>query len=119
MSFNKGDIVIVKFPFVLKEQGQIQKGRPALVLSQDVVQRRFPDITLAAITSHIPDTIMALEIILEPTESTGLKKQSLLRLDFIMTIPSDLISRKIGKIPDDSMMTVDKKLKLQFGLNQL
>jgi mRNA-degrading endonuclease toxin of MazEF toxin-antitoxin module len=63
MSFKKGDIVIVKFPFVLKEQGEIQKGRPALVLSHDVVQRRFTDIALAAITSQIPDNIIALEII--------------------------------------------------------
>ena len=118
MSFKKGEIVIVKFPFVLKEQGEIQKGRPALVLSQDVLQRRFTDITLAAITSQIPDTIMALEIILEPTELTGLKKRSLLRLDFIMTVPSDLISRKIGRISDDIVIDIDKKLKLQFGLNQ-
>ena len=118
MSFKKGDIVIVKFPFVLKEQGEMQKGRPALVLSHDVVQRRFTDTTLAAITSQIPDNIIALEIILEPTELTGLKKRSLLRLDFIMTVPSDLISRKIGKISDDIMADVDMKLKLQFGLNQ-
>ena len=66
MSFRKGEIVIVKFPFVLKEQGEIQKGRPALVLSQDIIQRRFADIVLAAITSQIPDTIMPLEIILAP-----------------------------------------------------
>jgi mRNA-degrading endonuclease toxin of MazEF toxin-antitoxin module len=118
MSFNKGEIVIVKFPFVLKEQGEIQKGRPALILSHDVVQRRFTDIALAAITSQIPDNIMALEIILEPTELTGLKKRSLLKLDFIMTVPSDLISRKIGAISDDIMAEVDMKLKLQFGLNE-
>ena len=91
MSFKKGDIGIVKFPFVLKEQGEIQKGRPALVLSHDVVQRRFTDIALAAITSQIPNNIMVLEIIVDPMESTGLKKRSLLRLYFIMTVPSDLM----------------------------
>jgi len=117
MSFKKGDIVIVKFPFVLKEQGEVQKGRPALILSQGIVQRRFADIALAAITSQVPDNIMALEIILEPTELTGLKKRSLLRLDFIMTVPSDLISKKIGKISEDIIVAVDEKLKLQFGLN--
>ena len=39
-----------------------------------------------------------MEIILEPQSSTGLIKKSLLRLDFIMTIPEELISRKIGVI---------------------
>lgn len=118
MNFKKGDIVIVKFPFLLKEQGEIQKGRPALVISHDIVQRRFTDIVLAAITSQIPDNIMVLEIIVDPMESTGLKKRSLLRLDFIMTVPSDLISRKIGKISDSIIADVDVKLKLEFGLNR-
>jgi len=49
---------------------------------------------------------------------TGLKKQSLLRLDFIMTIPADLISRKIGTISDTIMADVEAKLKLEFGLTQ-
>jgi len=35
MSFEKGAIVIVKFPFILKEQGEMQKGRPALVISHN------------------------------------------------------------------------------------
>ena len=39
---------------------------------------------------------MELEIILEPEKSNGLAKISLLRLDFIMTVPEELISRKIG-----------------------
>lgn len=118
MKFKKGDIVIVKFPFLLKEQGEIQKGRPALVISHDIARRRFTDVVLAAITSQMPDTIMDLEIILDPVESTGLKKKSLLRLDFIMTVPSDLISRKIGKISNDIIADVDMKLRLQFGLNR-
>ena len=118
MSFEKGAIVIVKFPFILKEQGEMQKGRPALVISHNAVERRYTDMVLAAITSQMPDKVMALEIILNPTELTGLKKQSLLRLDFIMTIPADLISRKIGTISDSIMADVEAKLKLEFGLTQ-
>ena len=117
MSYKKGDIVVVKFPFLLREGSEKQKGRPALVISNDKVKKRYNDVILAAITSHIPTTIMEAEIILESRDLTGLLKRSLLRLDFIMTVPSDLISGKIGKISNNIIAVVHDKLKLQFGLN--
>ncbi|NWG01534.1 MAG: type II toxin-antitoxin system PemK/MazF family toxin [Syntrophaceae bacterium] len=116
MIYKRGDIVVVKFPFVLKEETQKQKGRPALVISNDKVKKRYKDIILAAITSHIPTTIMEAEIILEPRELTGLLKRSLLRLDFIMTIPEELVSRKIGELPEELMSEVEKRLRIIFGI---
>ncbi len=99
MSYKKGDIVVVKFPFILKESAERHKGRPALVIFNDKVERRYKDVILAAITSQVPEKIMELELFLEPIKSTGLAKRSLLRLDFVMTIPKELISRKIGVLP--------------------
>ena len=117
MNYKKGDIVIVKFPFILKEKGEIHKGRPALVISDDKVGRRYKDTVLAAITSHVPANTLELEIILEPVETTGLVKISLLRLDFLMTIPEELISRKIGRLPENLMIEVEHKLKILFGID--
>jgi mRNA-degrading endonuclease toxin of MazEF toxin-antitoxin module len=116
MSYKKGDIVIVKFPFILKEGPEKQKGRPALVISDDKVKKRYNDVILAAITSHIPPSIMEPEIILESSELTGLLKRSLLKLDFMMTIPEELISRKIGTLAEDLMSEVEHKLKIVFGI---
>ncbi|MGR3302153.1 MAG: type II toxin-antitoxin system PemK/MazF family toxin [Candidatus Scalindua sp.] len=117
MSYKKGDIVVVKFPFILKESAEIQKGRPAFVVFDDKVERRYKDVILAAITSQIPTKIMELEIILEPEKSNGLAKISLLRLDFIMTVPEELISRKIGVLPRNVEKDVEAKLKRSFGIN--
>ncbi len=117
MNYNKGDIVVVKFPFILKEKGEIQKGRPALVVSDEKLERRYRDIILAAITSHIPENIMEMELILEPAEATCLLKKSLLRLDFLMTIPEELISRKIGRLPENLITEVERRLKRLFGIN--
>ena len=116
MSYKKGDIVIVKFPFIPKEGAEKQKGRPALVISDDKVKKRYNDVILAAITSHMPTTIMEPEIILESSELTGLLKRSLLRLDFVMTIPEEFISRKIGALAEDLMSEVEHKLKIVFGI---
>jgi mRNA-degrading endonuclease toxin of MazEF toxin-antitoxin module len=59
---------------------------------------------------------MEAEIILESRDLTGLLKRSLLRLDFIMTIPEELISRKTGDLPENLMSEVEKRLKIIFGI---
>jgi len=117
MSYKKGDIVVVKFPFLVKGKGEVQKGRPALVICDDKVEKRYKDVILAAITSHIPENIMEMELILEPIETTGLVKKSLLRLDFLMTIPEELISRKIDRLPENLIIEVEHKLRKLFGIN--
>ena len=118
MSYRKGDIVVVKFPFVLKEGAAvIQKGRPACVISDEKIKRRYKDVVLAAITSQIPRDIMELEIVLEPKRTKGLVKRSLLRLDFIMTVPGELISRKIGILPQSVVQESERRLKRLLGFN--
>jgi len=116
MSYNNGDIVVVRFPFALKNGSEIQKGRPALVISDDKVKRRYNDVILAAITSQVPDYIMELEIVVGPAKGTGLLKKSPVRLDFIMTIPENLISRKIGRLPEDKMKQAESRIKRSFGI---
>jgi len=117
MNYKKGDVVVVKFPFALRNGSEIQKGRPALVIADNKAKRRYSDIILSAITSQIPDEIMELEILIDPSKETGLIKQSLLRLDFIMTIPEYLVSRKIGRFPRDILNQANRKIKKSLGLN--
>ena len=117
MRYKKGVIVVVKFPFLVKGKGEVQKGRPALVVCDDKVEKRYKDVILAAITSHVPENIMEMELILEPLETTGLVKKSLLRLDFLMTIPEELISRKIGRLSESLMIEAEQKLRKLFGIN--
>ena len=118
MSYKKGDVVVVRFPFVLKEgTAVIQKGRPACVISDDKIKRRHKDVVLAAITSQIPRDILELEIVLEPAGSDGLVKRSLLRLDSIMTVPEELISRKIGILSESIIYESERRLKRLLGFD--
>ena len=41
MKYNKGDIVIVKFPFLITNGVKVQKGRPALILSSYNIVHRY------------------------------------------------------------------------------
>lgn len=92
-----------------------KKGVPHL-LSLMIKQKEDNDVILSAITSHVPANVMDLEIIVEPIESSGLLKRSLVRLDFIMTIPEELISRKIGELPEKLLQKLEPKLKRSLGI---
>ncbi|MFB6355364.1 MAG: type II toxin-antitoxin system PemK/MazF family toxin [bacterium] len=115
MNYDFGDIVIVPFPFILESGESKQKARPALVITNSTIERRFEDIQLAAITSQVPNELLPLEILLDSTEENGLAKESVLRLDFIMTLPGAIISRKIGTLSSTKRESVRDKLRTGLG----
>jgi len=116
MRFSRGDIVVVPFPFVLERGDQERKARPALIVSDETIDRRYEDLILAAITSRVPEDLKETELPLKPNNKTGLVKDSVLRTEFLMTLPQSLIARKIGKLSDNEMSAVDEKLSLSLGL---
>jgi len=119
MNYEMGDVVLVPFPFVTSA-GVQQKARPAVVVSDHSSARRFNDLILAAITSRVPERPLDTELILlEGTDefaSTGLKKSSVVRCEYMMTLPSHIIARKIGHLSDQSQEEVKKALRISLGL---
>lgn len=85
----KGDIVLLSFPFTDLKGNKI---RPALV---SVVSDL--DVIVAFITTQFKWQ-NPHDILLEPNDSNGLKKTSLLRLSKITTIDKDLILGKLGEL---------------------
>ena len=120
MNYKRGDVVIVPFPF-MTASGSSQKARPALIISDHTITRRFNDVILLGITSQISGQISETELLLEENsfsfKKTGLAKTSLLRSEYVMTIPSNLISRKLGGFSDSLMLEVDKCIKQSIGLH--
>ena len=81
----KGDIVLLPFPFTdLKGQ----KKRPAIVLTTD-----NSDVTVSFITTKLK-WYSEFDIKLNPSESNGLKKTSLIRLSKIELMIFDLSKTK-------------------------
>jgi len=119
MSYERGDIVIIPFPFVTFESIS-QKARPALVISDHSIDRRFEDLIMVGITSQIVEYLRETEYkIVEGTEAfkySGLAKTSVVRCEYIMTVPRRLVSRRLGHLPDETMKEIDKKLKLSLGM---
>lgn len=103
----KGDIVLVPFPFTdLKGQ----KKRPALVL---IVKDL--DITVCFISTQL-HWEEKTDLILKPSKINGLKKESLIKISKIATIDRNLIIGKLGNIDFDSKRELDKRLIKLFKI---
>ena len=118
MNYNRGDLVTVPFPFVKNSGEQKQKARPAMIISNHNISRRYSDKILAGITSRVPEQLTETKLVLESTESTGLAKRSVLRLDYLMTLPVSIISRKIGNLNSGKIKVVNEKLSLSLGMSK-
>ena len=118
-NYNRGDVVIVPFPFVTSE-GALQKARPALIISDHSIDRRFEDLIMVGITSRTVKNLKEIEYrIVSGTEDfkySGLIKTSVVRCDYIMTVPRGIVARRLGHLPDKTMKKIDKKLKLSLGM---
>ena len=120
MNYDRGDVVLLPFPFITS-YGIKQKARPALVISNHKINRRYDDIILIGITSKHTNKIIETEYLLDDQSvdfaSTGLKKTSVVRCEYIMTIPSSIIAKKLGKLSAYQLEQIEHCLKTSLGLS--
>ena len=75
---------------------------------------------MMGITSRIVKNLKDTEyMIVSGTEDfkySGLIKTSVVRCEYIMTVPQGIVARRLGHLPDKTMKKIDKKLKLSLGI---
>lgn len=98
---NKGDIVLIPFPF---SDLKGNKNWPAIVLIDSV-----NDVTICFITTQLKWQ-SDFDIIVQPTKLNNLKKTSLLRLSKIVTVDKELIIGLLGQLDDKYIGQLDDKL---------
>ena len=103
----KGDIVLVPFPFTDLTGN---KNRPALVLVDSDL-----DITAAFISTQL-NWREESDVLLLPDTSSGLKKESLIRLSKLATIDKDLVIGRLGSLDETTLKLIDGNLKKIFKL---
>lgn len=106
MSFKRGDIVWVKFPF---SDSNSVKLRPALVISNDLVNKTG-DHLLMQITSVVRRDHLSLLINETDYNETQLLKQSEFRLHKIFILHKTLIEEKITSVTPHFMNNVVENL---------
>ncbi|MBW4500830.1 MAG: type II toxin-antitoxin system PemK/MazF family toxin [Scytonema hyalinum WJT4-NPBG1] len=114
MSLQKGDIVLVPFPFTDLSGTKL---RPALVLWVDSTGN---DVTLCFISSQNIISLSPEEFILDASDpdfaATGLKVSSRVKVTRIMTIERRLISRRLGKLGDGQIRQLNIVMIQAFEL---
>ena len=107
--FKQGDVILIPFPFT---DFSTFKQRPAVVLSSEAFNFSHPDLIVAAITSHLPESVPQTEFLLEASDlkAAGLPKASLVKLGKIVTLDQRLIRKRLGTLPPKTV----ERLLAQF-----
>jgi mRNA interferase MazF len=93
-----GDVILIPFPFSDFNQAKL---RPAVLICE--TSDEYKDLVLAAITSVLHYPLFSNEILLRASEVNGLRVDSILRCDRIMTLKSETACFKIGQLEEDDL----------------
>ena len=116
MTPRRGDVYLVSFdPTVGAE---IRKTRPALVIQNDVANRRSPVTIVAAITSQFEKPLYPTEVLIEVPEG-GLRIQSVVLLNQIRSIDTQRLVSRLGRLRTETMELIDRALAISLGLVEL
>ncbi len=116
MNVFRGDIVLVDYPFSDRTGSKV---RPALVVQADALNRRITDTILASIsrsTHRVSVTQLFIDVSSPEGGQTGLRQNSTIQCENLLTYDQRLVITKIGQLPTSLMQRVDDCLKAALGL---
>jgi len=103
----KGKIVLVSFPFTDLTAAKL---RPALVIYEGE-----KDVVMAFISSKVPPELSEVDVLITKNHAgfrkAGLKADSVIKLDKIVTVLKDLIVGELGELDAELRQEVNQKLK--------
>ena len=105
-SFNRGDVVLVKFVFA-DEKGV--KQRPGLIVSTDRYHQGRRETILAAITSNVGRLLVG-DYKIKAGRESGLLYPSIVT-GIVRTIKHDMIAGRMGALSALELRAVEKKLR--------
>ena len=112
--YKKGSVVLVPFPFTDLSG---QKVRPAIILAHP---NKSDDVIVVFISSRNIKKKFSFDIILTKTDkafdATGLKVNSVIKLNKIATLDKKIILGELGCLSADMYKKVQTKLKKLFDL---
>ena len=118
MNVQRGDIVLVDFPYSDQTGSKV---RPALVVQADVWNQRLDDTILALITSSRhrrvgANTQLLIDISTAEGRQTGLRLDSIIQCENLITYDRALILRVLGSLTASMLSQIDDCLKAALGI---
>lgn len=105
----RGDIIICAL------SGDYGKPRPAVVIQSDLFNLTHASMTVCPITSHLIDATL-FRLTLMSNDLTGLTSTSQIMIDKIISIKSEKITQKIGKLSSNEILKLNDAIKLWLNL---
>jgi len=103
---NTGDIVLIPFPF---SELKNVKVRPAVVICE--TKDKYKDLVVSAISSVLSQKLSQNEIIIRSDNMNNLRKDSTIKVDRIVTVKSNKIIAKLGKLDINILKLFKQKFK--------
>lgn len=116
MRVARGNVVLVDYPFSDRTGSKV---RPALVVQSDVLNQRIDDTILAAIsrsTHRASSTQLFIDIATPDGAASGLRQNSTVQCENLLTYDRGLVIAKIGDLSDALMQRVDACLEEALDL---
>ena len=92
---------------------QMDKVRPALVLTREIVRPRLRWVTVAPVTS----TARGLSTEVRVGPANGLDHESVVSCDNVTTVPAEALRRVVGYLLPDQERALARALVLAFDLD--
>ncbi|WP_254511017.1 type II toxin-antitoxin system PemK/MazF family toxin [Anatilimnocola floriformis] len=116
MRVARGQIVLVDFPF---SDGTGSKVRPAVVVQSDSLNQRIDDTILASIsrsTHRASATQILVDLATADGQATGLRQNSMIQCENLLTYDQNLIVTAIGQLPATLMTRVEAALRIALEI---
>lgn len=105
----RGDLVTVAV------QGNFGKPRPALVIQSDLFNESHPTVMLCLVSSDLREAPL-FRLTVAPTAENGLKRESQIQIDKVMTVLREKLGPAFGRLDDATMLKVNRALALFMGI---
>ena len=112
MTYSRGDVVLVPFPFSDLSGG---KQRPGVVISADSHIRAQNDLIVAQISSQVGNPVPPDEYEIVDWPHVGLLFPSVVRPK-LFTLEDSIVVRSLGHIPVAEMQQIDQRLRMVLAL---
>ena len=117
MKVTRGEVVLVDYPY---SDGTGSKVRPALVVQNDDLNLQITDTILASISRsqhRASATQLLVEIGTSEGVQSGLRQDSMVQCENLLTIDQRQIIAAIGRLTSPLMQQIDDCLKSALGLS--
>jgi mRNA interferase MazF len=113
----RGEIYLVSFDPTVGHE--IRKTRPALIVQNDIGNQYSPLTIVAAITSKVSQVLYPVEVVIQPSRTSGLDTPSAIRLDQIRSVDKQRLIKRLGAVEPSLMKRVDAAIQISLGLVEL